>query len=127
MKNGTTFSIQYGSGAVSGRLSTDGVVVNGITIKNQTFAEILKESGLGFIAGKFDGILGMGYPQISVLGVTPVFDEMVRQNAVDKAIFSFYLTRDENHPTGSELVIGGKLSEISGRTFIQAFGQVKFP
>ncbi|OQR74805.1 lysosomal aspartic protease-like [Tropilaelaps mercedesae] len=105
--NGTVFNIQYGSGAVSGKLSTDSIAVNGITIANQTFAEILKESGLGFIAAKFDGILGMAYPEISVLGVLPVFDEMVRQNTVEQAIFSFYLTRDINHPNGSELVIGG--------------------
>ncbi|XP_018497450.1 lysosomal aspartic protease [Galendromus occidentalis] len=107
LANGTTFSIQYGSGAVSGLLSADDVSVNGVNITRQTFAEILKESGLGFIAGKFDGILGMGYPQISVLGVLPVFDQMVAQNAIAAPIFSFYLTRDNDHPTGSELVIGG--------------------
>lgn len=105
--NGTEFVIQYGSGGVSGVLSTDNVIVNGKTVKSQTFAEIMKESGLGFIAGKFDGILGMGYPEISVLGVPTVFDQMVAQNAVSEAVFSFYLTRDADHPVGSELVIGG--------------------
>ncbi|XP_022656687.1 cathepsin D-like [Varroa destructor] len=107
VSNGTAFNIQYGSGSVSGRLSTDSVLVSGVRISNQTFAEIFKESGISFIAAKFDGILGMAYPEISVLRVLPLFDEMIRQNAINKAIFTFYLTRDPDHPTGSELVIGG--------------------
>lgn len=93
---------------MSGRLSTDSVLVSGVKISNQTFAEIFKESGISFIAAKFDGILGMAYPEISVLRVLPLFDEMIRQNAINKAIFTFYLTRDPDHPTGSELVIGGR-------------------
>jgi cathepsin D len=105
--NGTAFNITYGSGGVSGQLSVDNLEVSGLQISKQTFAEILKESGLSFIAGKFDGILGLGYPQISVLGIPPVFDQMVAQNAVEAPVFAFYLTRDEDHPTGSEVVFGG--------------------
>nr|ALC78842.1 aspartyl proteinase-1 [Dermanyssus gallinae] len=106
VKNGTEFKIQYGSGAVSGVLSADTVDLNGMRVTNQTFAEIMRESGLGFIAGKFDGILGMGYPTIARGGL-PVFDQMVAQNVIDQAVFTFFLTRDPNHPTGSELVLGG--------------------
>jgi len=105
--NGTAFNITYGSGGVSGQLSGDDVNVSGLKIAKQTFAEILKESGLSFIAGKFDGILGLGYPQISVLGVPPVFDQMVAQNAVETPVFAFYLTRDADNSAGSEVVFGG--------------------
>ncbi|KAH7980718.1 hypothetical protein HPB49_018541 [Dermacentor silvarum] len=107
VKNGTQFEIRYGSGSVKGELSTDVFGLGDVRVQSQTFAEILRESGLAFIAAKFDGILGLGYPQISVLSVPPVFDNMVAQGVAAKPVFSVYLDRNTSDPNGGEVLFGG--------------------
>jgi len=106
VKNGKPFSIAYGSGACSGYLSNDTVHVAGLDVKNQVFAEATKVPGVAFIAAKFDGLLGLGYQEISVDGVVPLFYNMVAQKLVEQNLFSFWLNRNANESSGGELLFG---------------------
>lgn len=58
--NGTEFAIQYGSGSLEGIISNDVLGVADLTIKDVDFGESVKEPGITFAVGRFDGIFGLG-------------------------------------------------------------------
>merc|ERR1719160_1893731 len=78
--NGTTFSILYGSGPVSGFYSEDTATIGGNALPSYTFAEVnnTKGLGLGYAVGKVDGVK------------TPV-RALVDNKVLDENIFAFYL------------------------------------
>jgi cathepsin D len=104
--NGTTFAIQYGSGAVSGFISQDYVTVAGLTINNQQFGEATSEPGLAFVETKADGILGLAFDSISVDHVTPFWYNLLSQGLVSNSLFSFWLDKNPAGSSGGELVFG---------------------
>lgn len=107
VKNGTAFDIEYGSGPVSGYESADVLNMGGLKVQNQIFAEVTDASGLGaaYKMGKFDGILGLAFPILSVNHVPTAFENVVNQGLVDQALFSFYLGNSAKD--FGELLLGG--------------------
>ncbi|XP_047310790.1 aspartic proteinase A1-like [Impatiens glandulifera] len=105
--NGTQAEIRYGTGSISGHFSRDNVQVGDLTISNQDFIEATSEPGLTFVFAKFDGILGLGYQEISVRKSVPVWYNMMNQGLVKDPVFSFWLNRNTADEEGGELVFGG--------------------
>merc|ERR1712008_667525 len=102
---GTNFAIRYGSGSLSGYTSQDSVSVRSVTVPNLLFAEAVKEPGVAFIAAHFDGIMGFGFPEISVNGMTPFFQAALVAGMIKEAKFAFFL--EKSGSTGGELSLGG--------------------
>uniref|UniRef100_A0A8C6VNE6 Peptidase A1 domain-containing protein n=1 Tax=Naja naja TaxID=35670 RepID=A0A8C6VNE6_NAJNA len=103
---GRQFSLRYGTGHLMGICSKDVVQISNISIEAQDFGESLLEPGNTFVSAHFDGVLGLAYPNLSVMDAVPVFDNIMRQNLVEEPVFSFFLNRDGTKD-GGELIFGG--------------------
>ncbi|GFS38352.1 aspartic proteinase A1 [Actinidia rufa] len=106
-KNGKSAEIHYGTGAISGFFSEDSVKVGNLVVKNQEFIEATSEPGITFMVAKFDGILGLGFREISVGDAVPLWYNMVTQGLIKEPVFSFWLNRNAKEEEGGEIVFGG--------------------
>ncbi|KAK9707945.1 aspartic proteinase precursor [Basidiobolus ranarum] len=97
------FSIQYGTGSLTGTTGHDTVDVGGLKITNQTIGLSTQEAEF-FTNTIADGILGLGFRQISEINAPPPFYNMVSEKLIDEPIFSFWFGK---YPSGGELTFGG--------------------
>lgn len=105
--NGTKFELHYGSGSLEAMIAKDTLQVGNLQIKNQLFGESTKENSLAFIAGRFDGILGLGYSSIAVLGIDPPFYNMFNQGLIKEKLFAAWLGDTNRDSEGGEITFGG--------------------
>ncbi|KAF9236682.1 acid protease [Melanogaster broomeanus] len=106
-----TFTIAYGGGSsINGTQYADNVYMGTYEAVNQTLgAATTYSSGLQVSSFPPDGLLGMGFPDISVFHAPPVFQTMVSSGAVKQAEFGFALSSE---PGKSELTIGGTNADM---------------
>ncbi|GAB1302190.1 Pepsin A-5 [Apodemus speciosus] len=103
--SGRPVNVAYGSGEMSGFLAYDTVKIGDLTVVAQAFGLSLEEPGSFMEYAVFDGILGLGYPDLGLQGTTPVFDNLWIQGLIPQNLFAFYLSsKDEK---GSMLMLGG--------------------
>jgi len=97
--------IRFGTGQVTGPQAVDDFHVGPFSVQNQTFGMIEEQQGQVFEEVPFEGILGLAFPSMSAGGVTPFFDNVIKQQALARNQFSFYFSRDE--PAANAIFWGG--------------------
>ena len=104
--NGTALNLLYGSGPVSGYMSTDTVTVGDLSASGQSFGQIVNTTGLtGYALMPFDGIAGLAFKSISADGQVPFLDNLIAQNSGLRNEFAFFLPDNDQH--NGQLDIGG--------------------
>jgi len=101
---GQAFTLTYGDGStVSGEQYEDTVTISGLTATGQRLGAATTYS-TGFEISHFeaDGLMGMGFQEISSYGASPVFLSLASQGQTTAAQFGFKLAS-----SGAELFLGG--------------------
>ncbi|NWX75322.1 PEPC protein, partial [Alca torda] len=93
VSNGRSYTISYGSGALTVVLGNDTLRIQTITVRNQEFGLSKNEPTQPFYYADFDGILGMAYPSLAVGGMPTALQGMLQQDQLTQPIFSFYFSR----------------------------------
>uniref|UniRef100_A0A8C8RDV3 Peptidase A1 domain-containing protein n=1 Tax=Pelusios castaneus TaxID=367368 RepID=A0A8C8RDV3_9SAUR len=104
---GQAFALQYGTGQLLGIAGRDTLQISNLSIQGQDFGESVFEPGMTFALAHFDGVLGLGYPSLTVGSALPVFDSIIEQHLIEEPVFSFHLNRGEDTESGGELILGG--------------------
>uniref|UniRef100_A0A224XSE1 Putative aspartyl protease n=1 Tax=Panstrongylus lignarius TaxID=156445 RepID=A0A224XSE1_9HEMI len=103
---GKVVRISYVTGSMVGKKGQDELRIGGMIVKNQSFAEATDEPGMTFVFSEFDGVMGLGFPDLAEFGL-PVHVNMYQQQLLSEFIFSVYLNREENDSFGGEILFGG--------------------
>jgi len=85
------FSIRYGTGSVSGVVVRDYISFAGFTI-NIEFG-LSNTLSSDFVSFPIDGIMGLGFPEISQQQAPTIMQILVKDNLVQKNMFSIALSR----------------------------------
>jgi hypothetical protein len=103
--DGRPFTITYGTGSCRGFLGVDTINFGGILADKTTFGQASHLAAF-FKQEPFDGILGLGWPQIAADGVTPVVNQMIQKGLLDQPLFGVWMTEK----SGDDGSIAGELS-----------------
>ncbi|XP_024880358.1 lysosomal aspartic protease-like [Temnothorax curvispinosus] len=102
------YSLFYKDDAgVYGFLVNDDVIIAGLNVSFHTFGEITNFATNFWDYAECDGVLGMGYKDLSHFNTPSVFQSLIDEQMVSRKIFSFYLNRNLSDVIGGELILGG--------------------
>lgn len=104
--DGKTVEISYGSGTVKGFFSKDLVTIGQLSLPYK-FIEVTDTNGLEplYSSSPFDGLVGLGWKDLSIGSIDPFVVELKAQNKIENALFTFYLPSHDKE--SGYLTIGG--------------------
>jgi hypothetical protein len=88
-------TITFGTGEISGLFVKDHICIGDICTHGD-FIAVTEETDQPFSLVPFDGIFGLGLPQMSEAPHFNVLDCMIRDKVLKKNMFSVYLAADDN-------------------------------
>jgi len=88
-------SVQFGTGSVKGPQGVDDFHIGPFSVFRQTFALMEVQQGNVFEEVPFEGILGLAFKKMSANDVMPFFDNIVKQEALERNEFAFYFSLDD--------------------------------
>jgi saccharopepsin len=100
------FQINYGGAVVKGKVSKDVVSLGNLKILEQEFGEGTKIFGADFQGAPFDGVFGLGFNNIATSEMIPPLQNLFTDQKLPKQIFSLWMNRHEEGPSG-EIIFGG--------------------
>lgn len=107
-KTSTSFSIQYGTGQVSGFLGYDKLKIAGMTLKNHSMAIITKEStDFSDNSVPFDGLMGLAQKSLSNSGKPTPIDSLYSSKLVSAIVMGYHLGRAADKDNDGEVTFGG--------------------
>lgn len=94
LSDATTHKISYAQGYVRYRTLIDNFYIGAQQIKEQSFGGVVSEKSV-FENADYDGLIGLAYKQLGVPpGITPIFDNVIKQEKLKNNVFSLYIARD---------------------------------
>lgn len=102
------WNITYGSGAVSGDIVTDNVVIDGLSLPGHTFGTANREtSDFSAFAIPYDGLMGLGLSSGSDQGVLNPVDALAAKGLIKDAVTSYKISRAADGKHDGEITFGG--------------------
>jgi hypothetical protein len=103
-----SWNITYGSGAVSGDIVRDNVVIDGLSLPNHTFGTANREtSDFSAFAIPYDGLMGLGLSVGSDQGVPNPVDALASAGLIKDSITSYKISRVADGKHDGEITFGG--------------------
>jgi len=122
--NSQDIQINYGSGSVAGSLAAETVSLGGFTVSQQPFLLVDRMTS-GLLDGQVSGILGLAFQALASTRSKPFWQTLADNNQFSSKEMSFYLTREMNNPSASELEYGGVFT-LGGTNSSLYSGDIEF-